>query len=138
METVIYDGVTDHAIEVRQKVFVEEQGFHDEFDDIDETAAHIIMFDGDKPVAVCRVFWDSEMNSHILGRLAVLKEYRGKKIGSAMVKEAENYVRKNGGNCIALHAQCRVTAFYRNLEYNELGDTGDEEGCPHIWMKKSL
>ena len=138
MKTVIYDGINDHAIEVRQKVFVEEQGFHDEFDDIDKTAAHIIIFDKDKPVAVCRVFWDSEMNSYILGRLAVLKEYRGKGLGSAVVKEAEKYVLQKGGNSIALHAQCRVTPFYRSLGYKEYGDIEDDEGCPHIWMKKML
>ncbi|MDE6725743.1 MAG: GNAT family N-acetyltransferase [Ruminiclostridium sp.] len=138
METVIYDGINDHAIEVRQKVFVEEQGFHDEFDEIDKTAAHIIILDNNKPVAVCRVFWSREMNSYILGRLAVLKEYRGKGLGSAVVKETENYVREKGGNCIALHAQCRVTAFYRSLGYVEFGDVEDDEGCPHIWMKKIL
>ncbi|MBD5081951.1 MAG: GNAT family N-acetyltransferase [Ruminococcaceae bacterium] len=138
MKTVIYDGLNDHAIEVRQKVFVEEQGFHDEFDEIDKTASHIIFFDEEKPVAVCRVFWDPAMNSYILGRLAVLKEYRGRNLGSDMVREAEKHVLEKGGNSIALHAQCRVTAFYRSLGYGEYGEIEDDEGCPHIWMKKSL
>lgn len=137
METVTYEGISAHAKEVRQKVFVDEQGFHNEFDDIDETATHIVMFDEDKiPIATCRIFWDKTMNTHILGRLAVIKEYRGRNIGSVIVKEAEKYIQKNGGKCIALHAQCRVTVFYQKLGFIEFGDIDDDEGCPHIWMKK--
>ena len=30
METVIYKGIPNYAKEVRQKVFVDEQGFHNE------------------------------------------------------------------------------------------------------------
>ena len=139
METVIYEGIPNYAKEVRQKVFVEEQGFHSEFDDIDETATHIVVFDEDKiPIATCRIFWDTVMNTYILGRLAVIKEYRSKNIGSVVVKKAEEYILKSGEKNIALHAQCRVTAFYKNLGFTEFGDIKDDEGCPHIWMKKSL
>lgn len=139
METVIYEGIPNQAKEVRQKVFVNEQGFYNEFDDIDETATHIVMFDEDKtPVATCRIFWDTVMNTHILGRLAVIKEYRGRTIGSVIVREAEKYIQKNGGKSIVLHAQCRLTAFYQKLGFAEFGDIGDDEGCPHIWMKKAF
>ena len=139
METVIYKGIPEYAKEIRQKVFVDEQGFHDEYDDIDETAAHIVMFDENKiPVGTCRIFWDAEMNTYVLGRLAVIKEYRGKNIGSDIVKEAEKYVEKNGGKCLALHAQYRTSAFYQKLGFAEFGDIDEVEGCPHIWMKKDL
>lgn len=139
METVIYKGISVHAKEIRQKVFVEEQGFQDEFDEIDERAAHIVIFDEDKtPVATCRIFWDAPMKTYLLGRLAVMKEYRGQNIGSELVREAEEYIRKNGGEGIALHAQCRVAAFYQKLGFAEYGAVGEEEGCPHIWMKKEL
>ena len=30
METVIYEGIPNYAKEVRQRVFVDEQGFHNE------------------------------------------------------------------------------------------------------------
>ncbi|MDE7359128.1 MAG: GNAT family N-acetyltransferase [Lachnospiraceae bacterium] len=139
METVIYEGAPEYAREVRQKVFVEEQGFQDEFDDIDETAAHIVMFDGDKkPIATCRIFWDTGMHTYIIGRLAVIREYRGKNIGSAIVQEAEKYIRDNGGKDIALHAQCRAAAFYQKSGFTEFGDIEDVEGCPHVWMKKNF
>ncbi len=99
----------------------------------------MVLFDRENaPVATCRIFWDSKINSYVLGRLAVIREYRGKHIGSVMVREAEQYVRKTGGTCIALHAQCRATGFYKKLGFTESGAIENEEGCPHIWMKKYL
>lgn len=139
IKTAIYENIPDSAKEIRQKVFAEEQGFLDEFDETDTAAAHIVVFDQDEaPVATCRVFWDTEMDSYILGRLAVVKEYRGRNIGSVAVREAEQYVQKKGGKSIALHAQCRASAFYEKLGYTESGDIEDEQGCPHVWMRKYL
>lgn len=139
MKTAIYEGIPDPAKEIRQKVFVKEQGFRDEFDETDDIAAHIVLFDeNDLPVATCRVFPDAEMDSHILGRLAVIKEYRGKNIGSAVLKEAERYVQEKHGKCISLHAQCRAADFYRKSGYTEFGCIEEEQGCPHIWMRKYL
>lgn len=139
METVIYEGIPAYAKEIRQKVFVDEQGFQDEFDDIDDAAAHIVAFNEDKaPIATCRIFQDAARDSYILGRLAVTKEYRGQKIGSVIVQEAEQYVQKKGGKRIALHAQCTAAAFYQKSGYTEFGDIEDEQGCPHIWMQKNL
>lgn len=139
MKMSIYKGIPEYAKEIRRTVFVDEQGFHDEFDETDRVAAHIIAFDEDaNPVATCRIFKGSEPDTYILGRLAVLKEYRGNNIGSKLVKEAENYVRENGGKRIALHAQCRACAFYQKSGFTAFGETEEEEGCPHIWMEKRL
>ncbi len=139
MKTVVYDNIPNYAKEIRQKVFIDEQGFCHEFDNIDKISAHIVMFNEyNTPVATCRIFWDSIMNSYVLGRIAVVKEYRRKNIGSVMVKEAEKYVQKKGGKSITLHSQCRITSFYQKLGFTEFGDIDDEEGCPHIWMKKYI
>lgn len=136
MKITVYESLPDSARAVRQAVFMDEQGFCNEFDSVDDVAAHIVMFDGDLPVATCRVFWDDEMNSYVLGRLAVVQERRGKNLGSQVVRAAEEYVRQAGGSSLALHAQCRVTEFYKALGFREFGEVGDDEGCPHIWMKK--
>ena len=139
MEEVVYKSIPDYAIKIRKRVFEEEQGFQNEFDEKDNISAHIVLFDkGKVPIATCRVFWDAEKDSYILGRLAVVKEYRGKNIGSVVVGEAEQYVSEKGGKCIALHAQCRASAFYAKLGYTEFGSIEDDEGCPHIWMRKYI
>ena len=139
MKMSVYENIPNEARSIREAVFIDEQGFQSEFDEIDKEAIHIVLYDEDDvPVATCRVFWNEEMNAYTLGRLAVIKKCRGKNIGSAVVKEAERYVQKMGGKDIVLHSQCKAADFYRKLGFIEFGDIEDEQGCPHIWMKKSV
>lgn len=131
------------AAKIREDVFVKEQGFENEFDDTDKTAAHIVMYDDEAgsglPIAACRVFESGDdENTYILGRLAVIKAYRGKNIGTEMIREAQRYVLSKGGKIIALHAQCRASGFYKKLGFCEYGSIEDDEGCPHIWMRKII
>lgn len=137
MRISVYESLPNDAKEIRKAVFINEQGFQNEFDEIDNEAAHIVMYDEDEvPVATCRVFWDSNMNAYVLGRLAVIEEYRGENIGSIMLKEAEMYVQKKEGKILILHAQCRAVDFYKKSGFIEFGNVENDEGCPHIWMKK--
>lgn len=139
MELKVFSSLPEAAKQIREKVFIEEQGFTVEFDDIDETAVHLVLFDENSvPVATCRIFRDCEKDSYVLGRLAVIKEYRGKKLGAVMLNEAERYVKQNGGKRIVLHAQQRVTEFYKKSGFQEFGDVDYEENCPHIHMKKYI
>lgn len=139
MKTVVFDFLSDDAKMIRKKVFMDEQGFENEFDDIDKIASHIVMYnDKAEPIATCRLFESSEQNKFIFGRLAVIMSCRGMNIGTRMIKEAEKIVLKKGGISMLLHAQCRVKSFYEKLGYAEFGETDDDEGCPHIWMSKQL
>ena len=139
MKIELFNSLPPEAIAIRQKVFVEEQGFKYEFDDIDDTATHLVLFDDEEaPIATCRVFLSNERSCYILGRLAVLKEHRGKNIGRIIVKEAEKHVQRMGGKEIQLHAQYRITAFYERLGFIPFGEIEDEEDCPHIWMRKTI
>lgn len=74
-----YDKQPDEEVKIRTLVFVEEQGFKDEFDSIDETATHLVMFDGDNPVAVGR-FFPSENGVSILSDGLPLKRSTAVKI----------------------------------------------------------
>lgn len=134
-----FHSAPQQAIDVRITVFVNEQGFRDEFDDIDAIATHFVALDdAELPIATCRVFMGEDESVYLLGRLAVVKEYRGQDVGSRMVACAEEYVREAGGKELRLHAQCRVAEFYEKNGYTSYGEIEEEEGCPHIWMKKSL
>lgn len=134
----IYDFLSDDAKRIRESVFMEEQGFKNEFDDIDDFAIHIVLYEDKIPVATCRIFKEDDSQTYTLGRLAVMKPYRGKNIGTRMLKEAEKIVIQKNGNAIKLHAQCRVTDFYARVGYSSYGIIENDEGCPHIWMKKTL
>lgn len=139
MKIKVYDFLADDAVMIRQKVFIEEQGFKDEFDNTDKVASHIVMYnENGEPIATCRVFEDRKKGGFIFGRLAVIESYRGMNIGTKMIREAERLVLKMGGTSISLHAQCRVRSFYEKLGYIAYGAIENEEGCPHIWMTKQL
>lgn len=139
MRTEIFDFLPDGARNIRETVFILEQGFENEYDETDLVAKHIVLFGDDgEPVGTCRVFWDNSLNSHILGRLAVLREKRSKGYGAKIVEAAAEYVSSVGGTVLTLHAQCRSKGFYEKLGFEEFGDIEYEEGCPHIKMKKDI
>lgn len=138
MKVEVFSYLPDCAREIRQRVFVDEQGFKTEFDEIDKTAAHLVVFDGDTPVATCRIFKGEVEGVYNLGRLAVIKEYRGKGLGAFLVNEAERFCKENGGKCIVLHAQVRASGFYKKVDFQPFGEIFCDEDCPHISMKKYL
>lgn len=129
----------DDAMKVRQDVFVTEQGFYDEFDDVDAVAVHLVLYDNNGcPIGTCRVFENGTPGSFTLGRLAVMKDYRGKHLGAYILSAAEEHIRSLSGREIILHAQCQAEQFYYKSGYLPFGDIEDEQGCLHIWMRKTL
>ena len=134
----IYPTLPEEACWLRERVFVDEQGFTDEFDKLDLISTHLVLFVQDIPAAVCRVYWDEERQQHILGRVAVDQAFRRQGIGGAVVQAAEDYIREQGGETLHLHAQCRITDFYEAIGYTQYGEIEDDQGCPHIWMMKAL
>ena len=138
METKIYNQLPDEAKEIRLEVFVKEQGFEEEFDDIDETAAHIVLFDSTHPVGVCRVFTDPESGRACEDAGADGISLINTLLGADIIKAAEEYAAENGINKIWIHSQEQAAGFYSALGYKDTGIHDVEEGCPHILMKKVL
>lgn len=125
------------ADSIRQAVFLQEQGFSTEFDPIEDAKfEYIIAYDNDKPIGLVRMrIIDGKA---ILGRLAVLKEYRKQKIGQQLVKQVEAYFLTQGINQLHLHAQQPVMPFYEKLGYTAYGEFEMDEFMPHCWMKKEI
>ena len=138
MKTEIYNEYCAAAKTVREKVFMDEQGFSYDYDEIDEIAVHMVMFDGDTPVAACRIFEGDASDVYILGRLAVKKEYRSCGIGSAMLKEAKVQAAKLGAKQLILHSQMHAKDFYAKNGFAAYGEIEYEENCPHIWMRSEV
>ncbi len=136
MKTTQFPSLPDSAKHIREVVFVNEQGFEQEFDELDNISTHLVTFDNAVPIATCRV-WLAEDGYHV-GRLAVIKEKRGQGVGQGLLKKAETLVRVLGGSCISLHAQCRAEAFYRKCGYEPFGNIDYDEGVEHVHMRKFL
>jgi predicted GNAT family N-acyltransferase len=138
MEIKVLDKINDDARYIRNTVFIEEQGFEREYDDIDSFAAHIVIYEGDTALGTCRVFFDEELGCYHTGRIAVLKEHRGKGLGRILVTEAEKAAKGMGGTEVFIGGQVRVKDFYIRLGYIPYGEEYLDEGVPHIGLKKSL
>lgn len=124
------------AKKIREEVFVIEQGFQNEFDEVDNYATHIIFYEKNMPVAVCRYYKNKEKNTYIVGRIAVLKEYRGNHFGHRILEVLEKSILSEGGTKISLSAQVRVQSFYEKAGYVAKSDIYMDEHCPHIYLEK--
>jgi len=136
MQVEVLNKINEEIKYVRTQVFMLEQGFKDEFDDLDEISNFILIKDSDKPVGTCRIY--VENNKYILGRLCVVKDYRKQHLGKQLLDAAQSLVLTKGGHSIHLHAQVRAAAFYQNNGYQSYGNVDQDEGVDHIWMKKTF
>lgn len=136
MNTKIFTTLPQDAKNIRIEVFMKEQGFENEFDEIDNLCHHIVAFDEGKPIGTCRFF--KENNHYTIGRVAVLKEYRNQHIGNLLLKSAEKEIKRINGDVIVVHAQVRVSSFYEKQGYIQFGQIDDDKGVPHVWMKKKI
>lgn len=118
---------------VRNTVFTDEQHIDPDldFDGQDRDAVHVLILCNGKYVGTGRMLKDGH-----IGRLAVLKEYRGQGLGAKMVlslvKEAEN----RGVKRIYLGAQKHAVGFYKKLGFSVYGDPYTEVNIEHIYMEK--
>lgn len=131
-----FKGLNDDIIKIRTAVFIEEQGFKNEFDETDKTCNHIVLYIDSKPAATCRYFKEKEI--YHIGRVAVLKEFRAHHLGSKIMKIAQDEILKDGGKVIEVSAQVRVKDFYKKLGYKQVGEVYLDEYCEHIRMVKRM
>lgn len=138
MEIKIFSELPKAAKSIRQEVFVEEQGFAEEFDEIDAAALHLVLYDGDCAVGTCRIFPGDGQGEYRVGRVAVQKGQRGRHLGERLMKAAEDTVRSRGGRQIKISAQMQAKGFYEFLGYKCQGGVYLDESCPHISMVKGM
>lgn len=131
-----FDKLPVDAAAIRRDVFMVEQGYAEEFDEIDDRAVHIVLYDAGAPVAACRVFEEAE--GYYIGRLAAVDSRRGQGLGSRILQEAEKVIRSRGGKTVILSARCAARPFYEKYGYRACGEVYRDEGQPHIEMRKEL
>ena len=95
----------------------------DEFDEHDcDGTKYIVLLDDGYPVATCR-FYDCGDNAVTLGRVVVLPQYRGQKLGSLVVTEAEKWAKELGYKEIKIDSRLEAIDFYAKLGYKQIDDS---------------
>lgn len=130
---------SDDAFFVRASVFMVEQGFQVEFDDTDNISWHLAVYDGDEPIGAARFFLGEDKVWQI-GRVCVLENYRGRKLGDKILEACEQKIVElaKGPAQAHLSAQVQAKGFYKKHGYTESGEEYLDEFCPHISMTKQL
>ena len=121
---------------VRWKVFVEEQRVpeDEEWDDYDPVSRHVIAAAADgAPVGTGRLLPDGHV-----GRMAVLKEWRGRGVGGAVLGHILKLAREMRHAVVRLHAQTHALGFYEKHGFVAEGEEFMEAGIPHFRMSRIL
>jgi predicted GNAT family N-acyltransferase len=126
------------ALDLRERVFCEEQGVSMEADrdGRDHEATHIVAVADGRVIGTCRLLFRADVAR--LGRLAVEPDRRGDGVGAAILREADRVARDAGADAISLHAQTYAKELYLRDGYLERGPTFVEEGIEHVSMEKPL
>ena len=121
---------------VRRRVFIEEQGVPEaeEWDAADPVSRHVLAIAGKRDV----VGTGRLEPTGKIGRVAVLPQYRGTGVGSALVGHLVNQATELGFTQVYLHAQATAVGFYERLGFRAEGPEFDEVGIPHRRMRRGI
>jgi predicted GNAT family N-acyltransferase len=122
------------ALGIRIRVFVQEQEVpaEIELDRDDQRAIHLLATIESKAVGTARVVM--KHGGAKIGRMAVLKSYRRKGVGTALLKRTIALARRFKARRIYLNAQVSVRGFYEKKGFCAVGPVFDEAGIAHQRM----
>ena len=136
IEVTNWNARRDVLKAIRQRVFIDEQGVPEALEwDLDDAAAvHFIARDGKRPIGCARLL----ANGHF-GRMAVIPEYRGHKVGTLLLRAVEScYQREFRGRILKANVQTQAFGFYHNNGFIPEAAFNLDAGIPHISMNKVL
>jgi len=130
-----YEHNTEDICAIRYEVFVGEQNVPEELeiDGLDDEAKHVLAFVDGLPIGTGRILSDGH-----IGRVAVLKNYRGLGIGKLIMKELIKWAQDISLKKVWLSSQWHAHSFYLDLGFVCAGEIYIEAGIEHIKMYRTL
>ncbi|ARO87044.1 GNAT family N-acetyltransferase [Nitrosospira lacus] len=117
---------------VRETVFILEQQVpvELEWDEFDMMSLHLLAMDpAGNAIATARL-----LPNGVIGRMAVLKEWRGRGVGSALLLRVLEEAGKRQIQQVTLNAQLRAVGFYVKFGFRVAEKEFMDAGIPHIKM----
>jgi predicted GNAT family N-acyltransferase len=124
------------AARIRELVFVREQAVpaEIELDEWDDRCDHALAFTPNgAAIGTGRLLPDGH-----IGRMAVLREWRGRGVGAALMTALIDRARSRGMSRVLLNAQTHAASFYARFGFTAFGSEFMEAGIPHIAMERTL
>ncbi len=130
-----YKNNEKEICKIRFEVFVDEQNVPEELeiDGLDDEAKHVLIYNNDEPIGTGRILSDGH-----IGRVAVLKKYRGLGIGKSVMQELIKWALENSLKKLWLSSQWHAHSFYLDLDFVCEGEIYEEAGIDHIKMYRML
>ena len=130
-----YASNTKDICAIRYEVFVDEQNVPVdlEIDGLDGKAKHALAFVDGVPIGTGRILNDGD-----IGRVAVLKNYRGLGIVKLIMKELIKWAEDMTIEKVWLASQWHAHSFYLDLGFDCVGEIYKEAGIDHIKMFRAL
>ena len=136
VKRVSWAGAYDALRAVRTAVFIAEQRIPEalEWDEMDACCVHVLATTGaNEPIGTGRLLPDGH-----IGRMAVLRSWRGKGVGAALLRELIAAAMEQGHAHAELSAQTYAVGFYRRFGFEVTGEEYLEVGIPHRTMQRAL
>jgi predicted GNAT family N-acyltransferase len=122
------------AFAIRRKVFVDEQGVDPAHElDKEDVSTHFLALLDNQPCGACR--YRKTEKGYKLERFAVLKEFRGKRVGQALVAAVLDDI-PDDAEMIYLNAQIDAVSLYAKFGFAVEGEQFEEAGLQHVIMVK--
>lgn len=136
VEEVSWQTASEQLKAIRHEVFVAEQGvpLEEEVDELDPKAMHWIAY-GPRNVAMATA---RMLPNGQIGRMAVLKPYRQRGVGSSLMRNMVRYAIREGMEQLILSAQVHAVPFYEGFGFIAEGDAYLDAGIPHRAMTLNL
>lgn len=126
---------------VREAVFVIEQHvpIEKEWDELDEFSLHVLARDAaGTPIGTGRLVPPQTGSPARIGRMAVLKAWRSRGIGAALLRTLIERARACGYAALEMHAQSHAIAFYERFGFAAYGEEFFECDIAHRNMRRTL
>lgn len=121
---------------IRENVFIREQAVPEdlEWDGLDPVCTHLLAWnDFGQTIGTAR------MQPHgIIGRMAVLEAWRGRGVGSALLRRLLQLAAQQGLSRVTLSAQTHALGFYDRAGFVAIGEPFMDAGILHRKMVKDL
>lgn len=125
---------------IREAVFICEQGVPAEleWDEFDADCVHLIARDAARnAIGTARLLLQGAQGA-VVGRMAVLKEWRRKGVGGALMRRLLEEAMRRQIHQATLNAQTYAIGFYTKFGFQQVGKQFMEAGIPHIRMVLQL
>ena len=127
-------------MKLRVEVFVVEQNCpYPELDGLDEVSTHIVYEEDGKVLAYARLVpAGKKYDAPSIGRVIVRKEARGRGLAKELLERSIRYIDEQWKEPeIQLQGQEYLKDFYGSFGFEAISEVYDEDGIPHIDMKRS-